>query len=98
MARERMVTRSINVGVYEVMTVNMATLKVDSVQVEIPSWNTMSDKKLTEAIQSALTPDQKYVQHSAVGVKEVLYGMPEADFIKMAKVLPPRTKQDDSEE
>lgn len=98
MSRERMVTRSINVGVYDVMTANMTTMQVDSVQVEIPSWNTMSDKKLTESIQSALTADQKYVQHTQTATKEVLYGMPEADFIKLAKVLPPRTKQDDTED
>mgnify|MGYP003499682234 CR=1 FL=1 len=98
MSRERMVTRSINVGIYSVMTVNMDTLQVESVQVEIPSWNTMSDKKLTEAVQTALAYPHKYVQHEAVGTKEVLYGMPEADFIKLAKVLPPRTKQDDAED
>lgn len=98
MSRERMVTRSINVGVYNVMTVDMQTLQVESTQVEIPSWNTMSDKKLTEAILSELTANQKYVQHTQAETKEVLYGMPEADFIKMAKVLPPRTKQDESEE
>ena len=90
MARERMVTRSVFVGVYDVMTVNMSTLQVESLQVEIASANTMKEKALKDAIVKAVPGGYNYVTHTASESKEVLYGMPEADFIRLAKVMPPR--------
>ena len=90
MARERMVTRSVFVGVYDVMTVNMNTLQVETLKVEIASANSMKEKQLKDAIENAVPEGYKYVTHSASESKEVLYGMPEADFIRLAKVLPSR--------
>lgn len=90
--RERMVTRTVATGNYKVMAVNMDSKQVEDVAVKIPSFNTLSDKNLLTAIQNALPENYKYVMHEAIGTEEVLYGMPEADFIKTAKVLPHRTK------
>lgn len=90
--RERMVTRTVATGNYKVMAVNMDTLKVEDIVVKIPSFNTLSEKNLFTAIQNALPENYKYVMHEATGTEEVLYGMSESDFIKLAKILPPRTK------
>jgi len=90
MARERLVTRTVLETTYNVMVVNMETLKVESVQVKVCNANTMTEKKLLEVIQKLAPDNMKYVTHEVGETKEVLYGMPENDFIRLAKVLPPR--------
>lgn len=90
MARERMVTRTVKVTTFEVMSVNLETKQVETISVDIPSADTMTDKALTKAITEQVPADHKYVMHTETAETEVLYGMPEADFIKLAKVLPPR--------
>lgn len=98
MSRVRMVTRSVSVVSYDVMTVNMDTLQVESLVMDVPSADTMSEKQVVTFIQNSLSANNKYVAHTANERKEVLYGMPESDFIRLAKVLPPRSKTDAVEE
>lgn len=98
MARQRMVTRNVAVVTFDVMAVNMATLKVENISVDVPSADSMNAKALEKCLIDLLPEGYKYVTHTADGRKEVLYGMPEVDFIRLAKVLPPRTKADAVEE
>ena len=74
----------------QILRANMETLKVETKEVHITGYNTLTEKQLNKAITSELSDNEKFVNAEAVGVDEVLYGMPEQDFIKYAKVLPPR--------
>lgn len=96
-ARIRMVTRTVRANVFEVMTVNTETKEVTNIDVTVSA---MLDTKSTEkAIRKVVEVDNiKAVMWAAKGVKEVLYGMPEEDFIRLAKVLPPRSSNDNTEE
>lgn len=95
MARERMVTRTVILNVAEVMTVNTNTAEISTVTVEI-GGGLSTDKDIMKAVKKAHETDEiKCVKLMGVSVKEVLYGMPESDFIRMAKVLPPRTKNNE---
>lgn len=94
MARERMVTRTVATVEYICMTVNTTTRQVEDITVSIPSGMTMTEKARQKAITAALPETNTLVQITSETVKEVLYGMTEDDFIKYAKVLPPRTKSE----
>ena len=98
MARLRMVTRNVSVVTFDVMTVNMDTLQVENLTVDVPSADTLSEKHIVTLIQNTLSAHSKYVTHTAKGRKEVLDGMSDSDFIRLAKVLPPRSKADAAEE
>lgn len=98
MARERMITRTVATAEYVCMTVNTTTRKVEDIRVSIPSGMTMTEKARQKAITDALPETNTLVQITSEYVKEILYGMTEDDFIKYAKVLPPRTKSDSETE
>lgn len=90
MARERYVTRTVNVAVCEVMCMDINTAEVQIMSYEIGGG--LSDEKdLMKAIRKLYeTATFKCVAIRSVATKEILYGMPETEFIKLAKVLPPR--------
>ena len=92
MARERMVTRTVASVDYVVMTVNTETRQVEDLTVNIPNGATIADKVRIKAITEALPASNTFVQIISETVKETLYGMTEEQFIKLAKVLPPRAK------
>lgn len=95
MARERMVTRTVILTVAEVMTVNTTTAEVQITTFEI-GGGLSADKDILKAVKKAHeTDDLKIVKLNEVTTREVLYGMPESDFIRLAKVLPPRTVKDE---
>jgi len=96
--RERMVTRTVATVEYVCMTVNTTTRQVEDVTVTIPSGITMTEKARQKAITAALPETNTLVQVTSETVKEILYGMTEDDFIKYAKVMPPRTKADSEAE
>lgn len=98
MARERMVTRTVATVEYACMTVNTTTRKVEDITVSIPSGMTMTEKARQKAISDALPETNTFVQVTSESVKEILYGMTEDEFIKYAKVMPPRTKADSESE
>lgn len=95
MARERMVTRTVCNGVFDVMAVNTTTKEVVNLTVKVPSYNAINEKQILAIINDTLPVDLVHVMHTLNDVEEVLYGMTEVDFMKYAKVLPPRTKTDD---
>lgn len=90
MARTRMVTRTVEVNTYSVMTCNTETAEVLVVDYKtgiIPqSIDPMKYlKKLYE------TDTLKLCSITAHTVETILYGMPEDEFIAHAAVLPPRS-------
>ena len=92
MARERMVTRTVELTVCEVMCVDVTTAQVAIKDMTV-SGKFDDDTSLIKAIKKAHETDtNKVVAIQSKSVQEVLYGMPEVEFIKLAKVLPPRTK------
>ena len=90
MARERMVTRTVELSVCEVMCMNTTTAEVEIRTFEIGGG--LSDEKaLLKAIKKLHETDTfKCVAISKVTTKEILYGMPESRFIELATILPPR--------
>lgn len=95
MARERMVTRTVELTIAEVMTVDTTTAEVKIVAYEVGGGLT-EEKAVLKAVKKLHETDTfKCVSVQSITVKEILYGMAEIDFIKHAKVLPPRTKNDD---
>lgn len=95
MARERMVTRTVELTIAEVMTLDTTNAKVETIAYEVGGGLT-DEKAVLKAVKKLHETDTfKCVSVQAISVKEILYGMPEIDFIKYAKVLPPRTKTED---
>ena len=90
MVRTRMVTRTVEVNTYSVMTCNTETAEVLVVDYKtgiIPqSIDPMKYlKKMYE------TDTLKLCAITAHTTESILYGMPEEEFIAHATVLPPRT-------
>ena len=92
MARERMITRTVNSTVFDCMVVNSTSKQVETITVTISSADTMAEKALDKAIRSNIPAGKLFVQTISSKQVETLYGMTEQEFIKLAKVLPPRTK------
>lgn len=96
--RERMVTRTVASVDYVCMTVNTETRQVEDLTVNIPNGAAMAEKPRLKAIAEAMPECNTFVQVISETVKETLYGMSEEQFIKLAKVLPSRTKTDSETE
>ena len=98
MARERMVTRTVVVTVTEVMCLDVTTAQVQIKEIEI-SGAFDNKENMLKAIKKVHETDTfKCVAVQNAFEKEVLYGMKEIDFIKLAKVLPPRTSSNQDEQ
>lgn len=91
MARERMVTRTVELTIAEVMTLDTTTAEVQIIPYEIGGGLTDNAAILKAVKKLHETDTFKCVAVQSVSVKEILYGMSEIDFIKNAKILPPRT-------
>ena len=90
MARERMVTRTVELSVCEVMCMDTVKAEVKVCSFEVGGG--LSDEKaLLKAIKKQYETDTlKCVTISKITTKEILYGMPESQFIALATILPPR--------
>lgn len=90
MARKRMITRTVEQTTANVMTLDVKTSEVQVRHYDIGGQYTDEDllKKLQKLFQ---TETFKLVHIESQSCKEVLLGMDEEDFIRLAKVLPPRT-------
>ena len=95
MARVPMVTRTIPTTVVNVFCVN--TEDRSTFEQSITRPRTYKDEvKMMKAIEKVLDGEPiKAVTITGYEVQETLYGMTEADFIKAAAVLPPRTANKD---
>ena len=90
--RERMITRTVITVNYDIMVVDPVSKTVDNITVPIPSGDVMTEKNRDKAIKASIPDGKLFVQVVSQNTTEVLYGMPESEFIRLAKVLPPRTK------
>lgn len=91
MAIERMVTRTVELTVAEVMTLDTTTAKVETIAYEIGGGLT-DEKAVLKAVKKLHETDTfKCVAVQNITTKEILYGMSEIEFIKHANILPPRS-------
>lgn len=91
MARKRIVTRTVMQTTAEVMTIDVTTAEVQVQPYDIGGQYT--DEELLNKLQNLFqTETLKLVHVESQECKELLLGMDEEDFIRLAKVLPPRNK------
>ena len=90
MAREKMVTRTLTITTLEVMTVDITTATTGTARFDIVGEHTF-DTALKAVKDLYETETTKIVTITELVLNDYLYGMPESDFIKIAKILPPRT-------
>ena len=98
MARERIVTRTIITTIVEVTLMNVESKNITSYELEV-TGKLEDEKELAKAVAASpnnmIDKDERIVMCKAVRYDETLYGMPEADFIRYAEILPARgTKQE----
>ena len=97
MARERMITRTVTQTTAEVMTIDVTTAEVQICEYTIGGTydrNEVLLKKLKKLFQ---TDTFKLVNINTTKVDDLLLGMTEEDFIRYARVLPPRTTPKDAD-
>ena len=90
--RERLITRTVITVNYDIMVVDTDSKTVETLTVAIPSGDTLTDKAREKAIRAMLPNGKMFVSITGETTTETLYGMSEQEFIKLARVLPPRTK------
>lgn len=89
MARTRMVTRTVVVNTYSVMTCNTETAEVLTVDYKVGVIPQSIDP-MTYLKKRYETDTVKLCAITSHTVETILYGMPEDEFIAHATVLPPR--------
>lgn len=90
MARMRMVTRTVEVNTYSVMTCNTETAEVRTIDFKV-GVIPQSIEPMKYLKKQYETETLKLCAITSHTVETILYGMPEDEFIKNASVLPPRT-------
>ena len=90
MGRIRMVTRTVDITVAKVMCLNMESMQGEVCTFELSGLYNDNDSVMKNVKKLYETDTIKPVAVVDTETKEVLYGMTELDFIKLAKVLPPR--------
>lgn len=90
MARKRMVTRTIVQTTAEIMCLNVVTAEV-TVNIYTVGGSYDSDSVLKALKPIYETDELKLVAVQDYHEDELLLGMDEDEFIRLAKVLPPRT-------
>lgn len=98
MAREKMVTRTVEGTNVTVLGVNLETEALEERQFNLSG--TYSDpaklKKVAEKVGN--TDTYKVVSVKSAETFETLYGMTEVEFMELARVLPPRGKKEKEEQ
>jgi hypothetical protein len=90
MARVSMVTRTIVTTEVEVLCMNIETLQVEPHTVTLLGGES-DDLTMLKGVKSQIESETlKPVHITSSKEVETLYGMTEAEFISVAKVLPPR--------
>ena len=96
MARKRMITRTVMQTTAEVMTLDITTAEVQVLPYDIGGQ--YNDEELLKKLQELFNTDTfKLVHIESQSCNEVLLGMYEEDFIRLAKVLPPRNANKDED-
>ena len=90
MARKRMVTRTVEQTTAQVMALDVTTAEVQVRTYDI--GGNYTNEELIKKLQQLFNTDTLILVHiESQTCNEVLLGMDEEDFIRLAKVLPPRT-------
>ena len=89
MARKPMVTRTFKTLQASVMVCDTTNGKVETKDFDFP--RVIDDKQIIKSIKSTLNEWVVPVKVVSKVENEVLYGMTEEDFMRLATVLPPRT-------
>lgn len=90
MARVRMVTRTITATVVRALVANLEENTLVTKELKIGGrFEDTNAKDFQKAIKLAY-PDEIIAKVLEMWYEETLYGMLESDFLKYAKVLPPR--------
>ena len=96
MARKRMVTRTVEQTTAQVMTLDITTAEVQVCTYDIGGQ--YNDEELLNKLQKLFQTDiLKLVHIESQTCNEVLLGMDEEDFIRLAKVLPSRNTNKDED-
>jgi hypothetical protein len=93
MSRERMVTRTVETAKLTVMVCDTETATVSTEEYSI-SASIPEEKRISVLRKLYETDTIKIVSIVKTDIIETLYGMPEAEFIRLASVLPPRKNGD----
>ena len=89
MARARMITRTCVTTEVKALCVNVVTAEV-STRDFVFTGLIKDEKTMINSAQSQCEDNIKVVVIKERSERETLYGMSEQDFVKYAKVLPPR--------
>lgn len=94
MGRQKMVTRTIKLNIFNCLCMN--TVLCEPFNKEISTGRSFkSEKKRDEFLREQIdTETEKFVSVVDATVNDVLYGMPEDEFIKNAVELPARPVKD----
>lgn len=95
MGRERMVTRTVSTTTVDVLVINIETAEVGTKSFVLGQNMVKDEKTMLNNAQKMLDDETGTTFWKCVAIKnlkeeETLYGMTEQDFLKYAKVLPPR--------
>lgn len=91
--KKNYITRTIQLGSFEVMGINLETAEVNKSVSVIPGYQRIKDPvKYFAALMD--TPTYKVVSVKFNGASETLYGMTEEDFIANAVVMKSRLTQE----
>lgn len=94
MARVRMVTRTVEVTVVKVMCVQVSTATVTNEEFRL-TGKFADENAILKHLSKMVDEDLKPVAITYNATEDVLYGMLEEEFIKLAQVLPPRTANEE---
>lgn len=94
--RKRMVTRTITATEVELLCLNVETAEPFNESAVLPGTYTSHDKILKTLRPVLDTPTTRIVAVTSAKITHTLYGMSEGDFIKLAEVMPPRKKAEDT--
>ena len=97
MARERMVTRTVNVTICETICMDVVNVETQIKDLELSGTFNTDNERLKALKKQYETDTYKVVAIQSTTEKEILYGMKEVDFIKLATILPPRGTKVDEE-
>lgn len=88
--KEKMVTRTFDITEVTYMAINLNSKQIETLTATVPGKITDHEEALT-AVRKA-NQDPKIVPSvlTAINNYEELYGMPESEFLKHSKKLPPR--------
>ena len=89
MARESVVTRTIETTKATVKVANLNTSTIEDVPVTLPRTY-KNDEAIMKAAAKTLPAHQKVLAVVTAEVNSDIYGMTETDFLKYAKVMPDR--------